>query len=232
MAAKRFSMKPPVIALSHVVDGSMRDRSNADNPEVIRNRDKWLTALSIDPKKTTRVDVNYDTDDFCRYKIVDSAQMGEGMYGDAPENIDALVTTTPGQALFLPIADCIATVLYDSKHKVLMLSHLGRHSLEQDGAVRSVQFLTQEFQSDPKDIFVFMSPSANKEVYPIYKLGGKGMKEVAHEQLFKAGITLEHIYDDTADTVTDPTLYSYTTFLKGDTAKDGCHALVAQLPLQ
>lgn len=223
-------MKPPIIALSHVSDGSMRDRNDPTSETVFQNRDRWLKAISIDPTHTTRVRLTYTTDDFCRYSIIDQSSMGEGMYDEHTPPADALVTTTPGHALFLPVADCIAAVLYDSKHGVLMLSHLGRHSLEQNGGVRSVEFLQQKFETKPEDLFVFLSPSVNKEVYPIHKLGGTGMKEAVHEQLKNAGVPSANIYDDTADTATDPTLFSYSESLKGNKPSDGCHAVVAQLP--
>jgi len=205
----------------------MYNPSEQANQGVIRNRQTWLGRHGLEMGDTTRVHVSYDGDDFCRYRIVDESHQGEGMTESSTKRADALVTAKVGHVLFLPIADCVATTLFDVKQGVLMLSHLGRHSLEQQGGVRSVQFLVDRFGSDPKDIKVWLSPAPRKEVYPIFKLDNKGMKEATFEQLQAAGILHENITDNTADTATSDDYYSHSEFLKGNKPDDGRFAMAA-----
>ena len=90
-----------------------------------------------------------------------------------------------------------------------------------------MQYLTEHYGTDPSELLVWLTPAPNKETFPIWALDNKGMKEVTFEQLTAAGITLEHITDNPADTVTDLNYFSYSEFLKGNRTEDGDYALVA-----
>lgn len=219
-------MASAFVAISQVEDGSMYVPSDQTNKQAIVSRKSWLSQVGLNIANTTRLHISYDTDDFCRYRIVDEKDKGEGMTDAGRHYADALVTTTVGHALFLPVADCVATTIFDAEHGVLMLSHLGRHSLEQDGGVKSVEFLQREFGSRPEHLQVWLGPAPNKAAYPIFKLDGRGMKEAALEQLNRAGVILKNITDNDADTVTDDRYFSYSEFIKGY-QPEGRFAMVA-----
>jgi copper oxidase (laccase) domain-containing protein len=222
-------MALPLVAISTVQNGNMYIPTDSENETVIQNRQVWLAAQSIALEATTRVDITYDRTDFCRYRVVGETDKGDGMQSTSSAPADALVVTQPGHALFLPVADCVATVLFDEEHSVLMLSHLGRHSLEQQGGVRSVQYLVEQFNSKPSKIKVWLGPAPDKEVYPIYALDNKGVKEAVYEQLGEAGVIVDNIIDNQSDTATNHDYYSHTAFLKGNKAEDGRFAMVAML---
>lgn len=200
--------------------------TDQSNKQVIENRTAWLKARGIALNDAARLHISYNTDDFCRYRIVDELDKGDGMEGAGSQFADALVTTTPGLALFLPVADCVAVTLFDEEHGVLMLSHLGRHSLEQQGGVKSVEFLVKNFNTHPESLKVWLGPAPSKESYQIFKLDNQGMKEAAFQQLQKAGVSLENISDNPADTATDDRYFSYSEFLKGN-KPEGRIAMVA-----
>lgn len=216
-----------LVAVSTVADGTMLDKSRPFDPEIVANRRRWLDSLSVDINNAVLVPLKYEGEDYCRYRIVNDVRQEQGLLSGDSEPADALVTTTPGLALFLPVADCIATTLYDPVHGVLMLSHLGRHSLEQDGGVKSVQFLQKQYNTKPEDLLVWASPAVGKDSYKIFKLDNKGMKEVLHEQLAKAGVDRARITDYTADTATDDNYHSHSAFLRGEKPEDGRVAMVA-----
>lgn len=218
-----------LVALSTIADGSMYNRHDLADSTIISNRKTFLTRQGIDSADSIRLAVDYQTTDFCRYRIVDQKNAGDGMFGGSAQPCDGLITTTPGLALFLPIADCVGAVLYDPNHHVLMLIHLGRHSLEQQGAQNAVDFLETHFKSQPTSLRVWLSPAAGKESYPIWALDNKGLKEATFEQLHRAGIGPSQITDDPADTTTDERYFSYSEFIKGTRTEDGDHAIVAML---
>ncbi len=174
--------------------------------------------------------MNYTRDDFCRYREVGEAERGQGMRGGpgVPAS-DAFVTRTRGLALFLPIADCIGTAILDPDHEVLMLSHLGRHSLVQDGAYRSVRHLVEHYDADPARLRLWTTGAPGKHAYPIHALGGAGMKESLWAQLARAGVAREQVVDDAADTATDPAYFSHSAWLKGAKPAAGRFAMVAML---
>lgn len=218
-----------IVAISTVADGTMLDKTRPFRADIVENRRRWLDSLGIDINRTSLVPLKYEGEDYCRYAIVDDANPGHGLTGGGAEPADALVTTTPGRALFLPVADCIATTLYDPRHRVLMLSHLGRHSLEQGGGIKSVQFLQEHYGSKPKELLVWASPAVGKDSYKIYKLDDKGMKEVLHEQLGRAGVAPGNITDFAEDTATHDDYYSHSAFLQGKKPENGRFAMVAMI---
>lgn len=207
----------------------MYNRYDMLDAAVIKNRRTFLKQQGIELSQTTRVAFSYDTERFTRYHILSVEEKGAGMLDHSSPDADALLTTEKNHALFLPVADCIGAVIYDPSKQVLMMSHLGRHSLEQQGAKASVLFLVEQFHSDPSELEVWMTPAAGMENYPIWALDNKGMKEVALEQFQAAGIQSENITDNPIDTTTDKTYYSYSEFLKGNRPEDGDHAIVAMM---
>lgn len=218
-----------IVAISKVENGNMYTVNDTADAEVIANRQIWLQSKGVDLHATSRVSIVYDTEDFCRYRTVIDEDKGNGMQDGGSIPADALVVTEPGHALFLPVADCVATVFFDEVHSVLMLSHLGRHSLEQQGGIRSVEYLVERYGVNPATLKVWLSPTPNKEVYPIFALDNQGMKEALFGQLAQAGVSPENITDNPADTATDPEYYSYTAFLKGNKPTDGRFAMVAMM---
>lgn len=214
----------------------MYNRHDGTDAEVIRNRTGFLKRHGIDASQTTRLNPNmlirdkelHDTD-FCRYLEVGKEHQGLGMYRDDIEDADALITRQSGHALIAPVADCIGAVIFDPDNKVLMLSHLGRQSLEQQGGIKSVQYLEEHYGSNPKKLLIWLTPAPSKEAYPIWKLENKGMKEVMFEQLDEAGIAPANVHDDPTDSDKSPLYYSYTNFFNGRTDEDGDHMMVAMM---
>lgn len=224
-------MPNPIIAHSTVADGTMLNRKAGYGvPDVIENRRRWLSPLGIPIENTYRVVMSYDDDaDFCVYREInpDDAPADRDDGGNAVA--DALVTTQPGQAIILPVADCIAAVLYDDEHGVLMVSHLGRHSLEKNGGVKSVEYLARHYGTRPENLKIWLSATISKDLYKIYALDNKGMKEALYEQLKQAGIDFDNIQDTPHDTGTHDDYYSHSEFLKGNKADEGRHAIVAMM---
>ena len=215
------------VAISTVADGTMINRHNFLDPTVFANRTKFLVDNNVGGKQAYTFQVNYATEDFCRYYVIEDDDVPRLPQAENVFVADAIVTKTPNTSILLPIADCIGAVIYDPVRKVLMVSHLGRHSLEQEGMIRSVQFLTQRFHSHPKDLLVWTTPAPGKDIYPIWALDNKGMKEVFFEQAAAAGIQHKHITDHPADSTKDLNYYSYSEFLKGNRKEDGDYAIAA-----
>lgn len=219
-----------VVGVSSVDDGNMRFAFGDEN-ETRQNRIDFLRQLDIDPTQATLVQVSYeDTTDFIRYHIVDDENEGEGMLAPVSDlHADALVVTRPDQALFLPIADCVGAVIYDPIAKVMMVSHLGRHSVEQDGAFKSVQYLEEEFGSVPTDLKIWLSPAVGNESYPLKAFGNRSLQDVVCGQLERAGIGLEQIEVSDVDTAEDDNYFSHSEYLAGNQMTDGRFAIVAMM---
>lgn len=218
---------PVRVFYSTIADGSMRPDTGTSNEQAYQNRQNWLKKCGINIEDTSRISLSYEGDDYCRYHILKSSEKGLGMKDIGMSDADALITTDKNHAMFLTLADCVGTVLYDKANDVLMLTHLGRHSLEQKGFVKSFEFLKETYGTKAANVSVWLSPAANKNAYQIYSMDNMGLKEVLYEQLEEVGIRPESVIDNTGDTVTDPTLFSHTEFVAGRQEIDGRQAIVA-----
>lgn len=220
-----------VAALSSREDGNMKF-GLGDDEQTAKNRETFLHAVGIDPRQTTLVGITYATDDFAKYRTIGAKDKGIGVLqlSDA-EPADALVVAQPGHALFLPLADCIGAILYDPDHQVLMVSHLGRHSVEVQGTAKSIEYLKEHFQTDPARLKVWLSPGVGKESYPLHNLGGKSLREAITEQLRLSGVRDEHIEGEDIDTATTGDYFSHSQFLKGN-GEPGRFAIVAMMSVQ
>ena len=218
-------------AISSKADGNMKF-GIGDDAEVEANRRKFLQAAGLDIERTTLVSITYDTEDFAKYRIVTEAEKATGMVEKSGAvHADALVTDQPGHALFLPLADCVGVILYDPEHRVLMVSHIGRHSAEIDGARRSVKYLKDNFAVKPELLKVWLSPGVGKATYPLHRFGGRGLQEVIMSQLEMAGVKVGSIQKSDIDTAASENYYSHSQYLKGNDDY-GRFAIVAEMRAQ
>ncbi|HUC96747.1 MAG TPA: laccase domain-containing protein [Candidatus Saccharimonadales bacterium] len=218
-----------LVAVSKVSDGNMHIRTDKANRDVINNRSKFLEKHGVDIRQTTRVSTIYEGDDYCRYYEVGANQKGDGMLDGDVITSDALVTKDMNHALFLPIADCIGMVIFDPSKNILMMSHLGRQALERNGGNKSVIYLVENYECNPTNLLVWLSPAPGSDSYPLFSFNNRSLKDVAREQLESAGIRSYHITDNSADTSKDNNYFSHSEFLKGNRTIDGRFAMVAMM---
>jgi copper oxidase (laccase) domain-containing protein len=178
---------------------------------------------------TTRVKIVYEGNDYCRYYEVNNSQKGAGMFDNNIMAADALITREPNHALFLMLADCVGAVIFDPDKQIMMLSHLGRHNVEQNGGYKSVKFLIDNYNCNPDDLLVWLTPGAGKENYPLFALDNRSFKDVIFEQLQSAKISSKNINDDPTDTTKDPRYFSHSQFLLGNQLTDGRFAVIAMM---
>lgn len=210
-------------------DGSMKIQGTNDADRVRKARQSFLASHDIATKDTTLVHITYGGNDYTRYHTIGDEAKGDGLVSSITFESDGLVVTKPGHALFLPLADCIGAVLYDSTNNVLMVSHLGRHNLEQFGGQTSVEFLVKHHGVDPEDLTVWLSPAAGGDSYPLFAFNNRSLHDVAIEQLLVAGVLSENITASPIDVANDRNYYSHSQFLKGSRTDDGRFVIVAMM---
>lgn len=218
-----------IVAISKISNGNMLIKTDKFNTDVIKNRTKFLEKNGIDINQTTRVSIIYEGNDYSRYQEVGADQNGAGMFDGEVIPSDALIVKDLNHALFLPIADCIGAVIFDETKNILMLSHLGRHSLEQNGGYKSIKYLADNYSVDPTELSVWLSPAPGSDSYPLFNFNNRSLKDVAIEQLQSAGIKTENITDNPADTSKNLDYFSHSEFLKGNQSYDGRFAIVAMM---
>jgi len=230
---------PPelLIAVSSREDGTMLNRSLADRHAagIVANRKAFCAEVGI----------NYEN---CVYQIISYAP--EATYNVIREVIkpntlgiaaDVLYTEQLEVGLFLPIADCVGTVIYDPNRKALALAHLGRHASLADTITKTIEFFADK-GSNPQDLHVWMAPSVKQQSYrmeyfdkatdPIWKeyclKKSDGfyldMQGYNRSRAIAAGVPASNIVISPVDTATNKHYFSHS---QGD--HEGRFAVIAQL---
>lgn len=217
-----------VIAISTKKDGNMK-LTPEDGSSVYNSRNIFLKNNDINPSDTTLLKLDYSKKNFCNYLSIDNHSKGDGIIREHVLSADALVVTKPNHALFLPLADCIGAVIFDQKANVMMLSHLGRHNLCDNGGKKSIDYLCKKHGLDANNLTIELSPSAGKENYPLFDFNNRSLVDVAIEQMTLAGVNPKKIKISPIDTTTDKNYFSHSQFLAGKRANDYRFAIVAMM---
>jgi copper oxidase (laccase) domain-containing protein len=131
-------------------------------PEIIQNRERFCEKIGIRYDDVVYQNIIY-SDDATYDQLVEVGAMNTTQYmKDVPA--DGLFTAVAGVGLFLPVADCVATIVFDPIRKHLALLHLGRHSTLTSLIAKTVATFVRN-GSRPADMVVWMSPSAKKDTY-------------------------------------------------------------------
>lgn len=152
-----------IVKVSAKDDGSLLDRTvGIHHMEFLKRRQEFCGLNGISYEQTVYQRIVYD--EKRTYELIAEVDAGSTTEHTTEVVADALYTKQKNVALFLPVADCIATVVYDPNHNVLALAHLGRHSTYAKLATRLIRHFIVD-GSQPQDLIVWMSPHAKKEHY-------------------------------------------------------------------
>jgi len=208
-------------------DGTMLDRTNADfhSLETLQRRKDFCSSAGVDYANAVYQYIAYG-DDKTYDTIVDvgrddTTAFREHIYADA------LFTSSEGVGLFLPIADCAGTVVYDPNNKHLALAHLGRHATVANLAEKLVDHFVER-GSDASDLIVWMAPHVKAGSYkldyfdcagdpawaPCVKKMSDGiyidMAAYNRNQFLQKGVKSENIAISEVDTARDKNYYSHS----------------------
>ena len=220
---------PPelLIAVSSKDDGTMLNRIRGRHvAEVLENRHRFCDQIGVKYDDVVYHVISYDrAQTFDNIAEVTEADMvkhnNEGIFADA------LYTEMAGVGLFLPVADCIATVIYDSKRRALMLAHLGRHSTVAQLISQAVQYFVER-GSQAKDLQIWMSPSITQKNYRMDYFNHANdtnwqnfcrqtadgiyldMQGFNRSLAIRAGVPGDNIFISPIDTADDPNYFSHS----------------------
>ena len=234
---------PPelLIAVSSKDDGTMLNRIHGRHvAEVLENRRRFCDQIGVKYDDVIYHVTSYNQaqtfDNIAEVTEADTVKHNnEGIFADA------LYTEMAGVGLFLPVADCIATVIYDPKRRALMLAHLGRHSTVAQLMSRAVRYFVER-GSQAKDLQIWMSPSITQKNYRMDYFNHTNdtnwhnfcrqtadgiyldMQGFNRSLAIRAGVPDDNIFISPIDTADDPNYFSHSS---GDTG--GRVAVVAEI---
>ncbi|GAA2273081.1 peptidoglycan editing factor PgeF [Actinomadura luteofluorescens] len=185
-----------------------------DPAAVLDNRRRAAAALGADPERTV----------FMRQ--VHGADVAFATSTELPGPVDAVVTTEPGLALAVLVADCAPVLLADPAAGVVGAAHSGRPGTAA-GVVPALVEAMCERGADPARMVAAIGPAACGRCYEVparmrdevaaavpaaYATTSKGtpgldIRAGVAEQLASAGVA--NVTADGRCTIEDPGLYSY-----------------------
>lgn len=200
----------------------------ADGPEYREHVDRFLQRHDLETHRT-RLFVSYGSwHTYTEVVRVDETNR------DQEIQADALFTTLKNTTLTLPVADCVATVVYDPVTQMVGLLHLGRHA-SVAGLIESfVIEVADTLGSDPRDWYVWMSPSIRKEhdrmeyfdpsnsdewrEFVDTRPGGIHIDVIGHNRarFIRAAVNPARITVSTHDTYDSPNFYSHRAAAQKD----------------
>lgn len=102
--------------------------------------------------------------------VVDEKDAGNGITKERPyDDVDGLITNVKDLPLVTYFADCVPLFFYDPVKQVVALSHSGwRGTVGKIGKV-TIEKMTSEFGTNPKDVLCCIGPSICKDCYEVSK---------------------------------------------------------------
>lgn len=101
-------------------------------------------------------------------RIVHKEDCGMGLMKPRDfDEIDGLITNTPGITLVTKYADCVPLYFVDPVKKAIGLTHSGWRGTVQKIGKSTVQKMQEHFGSNPKDIIAVVGPSICKDCFEI-----------------------------------------------------------------
>ncbi len=234
IAADQPTCFPPdlLVVVSSKDDGTMLNRIRGRHvADVLENRRRFCDQIGVTYDDVVYHVISYDQaqtfDTIAEVTETDAVKYNnEGIFADA------LYTEMAGVGLFLPVADCIAIIIYDPKRRALMLAHLGRHSTVAQLMSQAVRYFV-EYGSRAKDLQIWMSPSITQKNYRMDYFDHASdinwhnfcrqtadgiyldMQGFNRSLAIQAGVPGDNIFISPIDTADDPNYFSHSS---GDTA--------------
>ncbi len=155
-----------LVRVSSRDDGTVLDRTKLliHDPTVVRTRQAFCEKNGVNYDDVVYQRIMYS--DTATYNLI--AEVDDRSTTKHTQEVvaDALFTREKGVGMLLPVADCVATVVYDPVHDLLAVAHMGRHSTLTDLLTR----LVAHFEANgagAADLIVWMSPHATIKHYAL-----------------------------------------------------------------
>lgn len=195
-----FDKTPEVLyKVSTISDGNM-SLIKGDHKDALENRKKFLSSLKISINQIVGMRLEHGI----KILKVGKENLGEGASSmKKAKTVDGLITNEPGVFLFLLTADCLPLAILDPTKKAIGAIHVSRMNLEKGMIKASVQSMTENFNSQPQDLFVRVGPSIGPCCYFM------DLWQKAEDKLIENGVLAENIENTRECTYCSGKYFSY-----------------------
>ena len=211
-----FTAKAGGVSSSPYDSFNLGDHVGDASEDVASNRQRLADVLGLAPEQFVWMEQLH----------TNTVTVVDGPQSEPVEATDAVVTTQPGLALCVLVADCVPVLLSDHNAGVIAAAHAGRLGAR-NGIVKKTVEKMVELGANPANIQVLLGPAAAGASYEVplemardveSRLPGSMTKTSKGttgldiraglvRQLLSLGVT--HVDADPRDTVTDTDFFSY-----------------------
>ncbi len=144
--------------------------------EVIKNRKEFFGRLGIDLHDVVMMEQMHSIN----IKIINRRYQGSGVFDISTyiPNTDGLITDKPGIFLAVLSADCVPLLFFDPVRNVVAVAHAGWQGTLKLIGKKMVEKLERKFNTNPKDLVVYIGPSIGPCCYDINPRGEKRIEEI------------------------------------------------------
>jgi len=127
-----------------------------DKPEnILENRKRFFERLGIKMSRVTQSNqVHKD-----KILKVTRSKIYEGY--------DALITENSNTFLSVAVADCTPILVYDAKNQAVAAIHAGWKGTVLDITAKTIQKMTQDFKTNPKDCYVYVGTCIDENSFEV-----------------------------------------------------------------
>lgn len=99
--------------------------------------------------------------------VAGAENAGEGIVRPGSVQHDAIITNTPGLVLTVATADCVPISVVDPVKKVIGVIHSGWEGTRKGISRKTIEKMTEEFGTDPKDLICCVGPHICEDCYEV-----------------------------------------------------------------
>lgn len=154
--------------------------TRGDDPECVTENYRRIGKLmGCVPDKMVCSDQTHTTN----IRLVTEKDGGKGvLYPKDYQDIDGLITDTPGLALSTFYADCVPLYFVDTEHRAIGLAHSGWRGTVGRMGKCMVQAMKEHFGTLPEQVHAAIGPSICQQCYEVSEDVAEAFKELLEEQ--------------------------------------------------
>lgn len=146
-----------------------------DGASVLENYRRVASAMGTDITQVVTSDQTHTTN----IRLASRADAGKGVVRPRDyQDVDGLITDTPGLLLAAFFADCVPLYMVDPRHRAIGLFHSGWRGTAERMGEKGVRAMADAFGSRPKDLICAIGPSICGDCYQI----GEDVAEIFAER--------------------------------------------------
>lgn len=145
-----------------------------DRDKVIENYRRFANALGFNHEDLVLSAQIHKTE----IRKITEKDKGDGILRETIPGIDGLVTDVPGIPLYTSYADCVPLVFYDPVHKVIAMAHSGWRGTVARIGRKMVNYMAEEYGSDPGEIIAAIGPSICRSCYEVSEDVAEAFREI------------------------------------------------------